>query len=195
MALVVVKTYSRVLVGRHLFGMFPVQNGLKNSTCFNAMAFQLCCSLCHWEGSQNGLKLNGTHQFQPHLHYNNILCGSLHAVKGNRNLVVVSKGMSLEINADRTKYMVMSRYRNAGRGHDIDNSSFERAEDFKYLGTYLPYQNVIQEEIRSRLKSGNACYHSVQNLLSSILLSKNMRTEIYKTLPVVLHGCETTFPN
>jgi len=70
--------------------------------------------------------------------------------------------------------MVMSRDRNAGRGHSvkIDTSSFERVEEFTYLGTTLTDQNAIQEEIKSRLKLGNACYHSVQNLLSSRLLSK-----------------------
>ena len=54
-------------------------------------------------------------------------------------------------------------------------------------------QNFIQEEIKSRLKSGNACYHSVHNLLSSSLLSKNIKMKIYRTiiLPVVLYGCET----
>ena len=65
--------------------------------------------------------------------------------------------------------MVMVRDQNAGRSHNIkiDNSSFERVEEFKYLGTTLRNQNYIQEEIKSRLNSGNVCYHSVQNLLSS----------------------------
>ena len=91
--------------------------------------------------------------------------------------------------------MVMSRDQNAGRSHNIktDNSSFERVEQFKYLGTTLTYQNSIQKEIRSRLKSGNTCYHLVQNPLSSSLLSKNVKIKIYKTiiLPVVLYGHET----
>jgi len=54
-------------------------------------------------------------------------------------------------------------------------------------------QNSIQEEIKSSLKSGNACYHSVQNLMSSILLSKNLKVKIYRTLnlPDVLYGCKT----
>jgi hypothetical protein len=64
---------------------------------------------------------------------------------------------------------------------------------FKYLGTTITNQNLIQEEIKRRLNSGNACYHSVQNLLSSRLLSENIKVRIYKTMifPVVLYGCET----
>jgi len=111
-----------------------------------------------------------------------ILEGSLHTVEENAEaLVVATKESGLEVNADKTKYMVMSRDRNAGRGHSvkIDNSSIEREEEFKYLGTTLTDQNSIQEEIESRLKLGNACYHSVQNLLSSRLLSKNLQIEIY----------------
>ena len=91
--------------------------------------------------------------------------------------------------------MVMSRDQNAGRIHSvrIDNSTFERVEEFKYLGTTLTNQNFIHEDIKSRLRSGNACYHSVQNLLSSRLLSKNLKIKIYRTiiLNVVLYGCET----
>jgi hypothetical protein len=61
------------------------------------------------------------------------------------------------------------------------------------VGTTVTNQNFIQEEIKRRLNSGHACYHSVQNLLSSRLLSKNVKVRIYKTiiLPVVLYGCET----
>jgi hypothetical protein len=66
-------------------------------------------------------------------------------------------------------------------------------EQFKYLGTTLTNHNSIHAEIKSRLKSGNACYHSVQNLLSSSLLSKNVKIKIYRTiiLPVVLYGSKT----
>ena len=89
--------------------------------------------------------------------------------------------------------MAMSRDQNAGRNHSVrtDNSTFERVEEFKYLGTTLTYQNSIPEEWSG--KSGNTCYHSVQNLLSSRLLSKNLNIKIYGTtiLPVVLYGCET----
>jgi hypothetical protein len=64
---------------------------------------------------------------------------------------------------------------------------------FKYLGTTLTSQNDIHDEIKSRLNSRNACCHSVKNILSSHLISKNLKIKIYKTviLPVVLYGCET----
>jgi len=83
--------------------------------------------------------------------------------------------------ADKTKYMVMSRDQNAGRNHSVwsNNSTFERVEEFKYLGTTLTHQNSILEEIKSRLRLGNACYNSVQNLLFSRLLSKNLKIKIY----------------
>jgi predicted transcriptional regulator len=87
----------------------------------------------------------------------------------------ISREIGLEVSADKTKYMVMSRDQNAGRIHSlrIDISTFERVEELKYLGTTLTNRNSFEEEIKSRLISGNACYHSVQNLLSSRLLSKN----------------------
>ena len=70
-----------------------------------------------------------------------------HTVKENAEaLLVATKEIGLEVNADKTKYMVMSRDRNAGRGHSvkIDNMSIERMEEFKYLGTPLTDQNSIQ---------------------------------------------------
>ena len=87
----------------------------------------------------------------------------------------------------------MSRDQGAGRNQNLknDNRSFERLGQFKYLATILKNQNSIQEEIKSRLKSGKVYYHSVQNLLSSSLLSKNMKIKLYRILPVVLYGCET----
>jgi hypothetical protein len=91
--------------------------------------------------------------------------------------------------------MVISLDQNAGQnGHrKKSNKFFETVEQFKHFGTTLTNQNSIHEKIKSRLKSGNTCYHSVKNLLSSSLLPKNVRIKIYRTiiLPVVLYGCET----
>jgi len=88
--------------------------------------------------------------------------------------------------------MVMYRDQNAGRICSVrnDNNTFERVEEFKYFGTNLTNQNSTAEDIKSRLKSGNACYHSVQSLLSSRLLSQNFKIKIYRTiiLPVVCMG-------
>jgi hypothetical protein len=74
----------------------------------------------------------------------------------------------------------------------IANRSFENLSEFKYLGMTVTNRNLIQEEIKRRLNSGNACYHSVQNHLSSCLQLRNLKIRIYKTiiLPVVLYGCE-----
>ena len=85
----------------------------------------------------------------------NILGGSIHTVKENAEAPVVdTKEIGLEVNADKTKYMVMSREQTAGLSHTmkVGNSSVERVEEFKYLGTTLTNQNSIQKEIKSRLK-------------------------------------------
>jgi hypothetical protein len=80
--------------------------------------------------------------------------------------------------------MVMARDQNAGGSNSIkiDNRTFERVEEFKYLGTALSDQNSIQEEIKSRLKSRNAVCHSVQNLLPCSLLFKNIQIKIHRTV-------------
>ena len=128
------------------------------------------------------MKLNGTHQFLAYADDVTILGGSIHTLKENAEaLVAATREIGLEVNVDKTMYMVMSRDQNAGRIYSVrnDNSTFERVEEFKYLGKTSKNQNSIAEEIKSRLRSGNACYHSVQNLLSSRLLYKNLKIEIY----------------
>jgi len=86
-----------------------------------------------------------------------ILLGiSVHTTKKNTEaLVVANKEIGLEVNADKTQYMVMSGDQNAGRSHNIkiDSSSFERVEHFRYLGTNLTNQNSIQEGNKCRVKS------------------------------------------
>ena len=90
-----------------------------------------------------------------------------------KTLVPSTREIGIEVSADENEYMVRSRDQNAGRIHSVrmDNSTFEMVEEFVYLGTTLTSQNSIAEEIKSRFISENACYHSVQNLLFSRLLS------------------------
>ena len=119
----------------------------------------------------DGLKLNGTYQLLVYVDVK-LLGGSVRTKKKNiEALVAASKENGIEVNADKTKYIVMSRDQNAGRSRNIkiDNNclSFEMVEDFKYLETTLTNQNSTQEEIKSRFKSGNIFHHSVQNILSS----------------------------
>jgi hypothetical protein len=92
---------------------------------------------------------------------------------------------------------LLSLHQNAGHNHDIKiaNRCFDNVGQFKYLRTTVTNQNLIQEEIKRRLNSGNACYGSVQNLLSSRLLSRKVKIRICKTtiLPLVLYECKAWF--
>ena len=192
------ETYSRVRVGKNLSDMFPIRNGLKQGDALLPLLFNFALeyAIRRVQVNQDGLKLNGTHQLLAYADDVNILEGSAHTVKENAEAsVVATKELGLEVNVDKTKYMVMSWDHNAGQSYSMktDNSSIESVEEFKHLGTTLKNQNYIQEEIKSRLKLGNACYYSVQNLLSSSLLSKHLKIKIYRTiiLPVVRYGCET----
>jgi len=132
--------------------------------------------------NQNGLKLNGTHQLLAYADDVNILGESIHTLKENAEaLVAGTRETGLEVSADKTKYMVMARDQNVGRNQSVsvDNSNFESEEEVTYLQTISTDQISIPEEIKSRLRSGNACYHLVQNLLSSRLLPKNLKIKIH----------------
>jgi hypothetical protein len=158
--------------------------------------FALECAIRKVEENHMGLKLNGTHQLLAYADDVNLLRDNIDTIHKNiETLTDASKEVGIEVNREKTKYMLVSHDQNAGQNQNIKigNRSFENVSQFKYLGTTVTNQNLIQEEITRRFNSANACYHSVQNLLSSRLLSKNVTVKIYKTiiLPVVLRTCET----
>jgi hypothetical protein len=114
--------------------------------------------------NQIGLKLNGTHQLLPYADDVNLLGHNLDTiVRNTETLIDASKDIGLEINVEKTKYMLLSRHQNVGQNRDIRiaNRSFENASQFKYLETTVTNQNLIQNEIKRKLNSGDACYHSV----------------------------------
>jgi hypothetical protein len=146
--------------------------------------------------NQEGLILKWTHQLLACADDVNIMGENIDTIQKNTiALLDASKEVGLEVNPEKSKYILVSWCQKAGQRQSIkiENRSSECVVKLKYLGTTLTDQNCIHKEIKSRLNSGNACYRSVQGLLSSSLLPRNLKVKIYKTaiLPLVLYGCET----
>jgi hypothetical protein len=120
----------------------------------------------------------------------NLLGKTINIITSTEALSDTIKEVGPEVNAEKTKYTFTSCNQITEQKHYImvARKAFENVENFKCLETMLTNQNCIHEEIQSRLHSENACYHAVQNLLSSHLLPKNVKIKIYKTiiLPAVL---------
>jgi hypothetical protein len=134
------ETYSTVGVDKNLFDMFPTRKGLKRVDGLSPflIKFALEYDIRRVQVNHDGMKLNGTHRLSLYVDDVNILVVIARAVQENAKcLVVVGREYGMEVNGEKTKYMAMSRDQDEGRSlsKKFDNSSFERLEEFEYLGT------------------------------------------------------------
>jgi hypothetical protein len=162
---------------------FPIQNGPKQGDALSPLLFNFSSAYVIKKVQENqvGSELNGTHQLLVYADDVNLIEDNINIITENiETLLEARRDIGLEINTQTTKYIIMSHHSNSEQDQNIRiaNELFEKVAKFKYLWMTITNQNEIHDEIKSRLDLGNACYYSVQNLLSFHLISKNLKIKI-----------------
>jgi hypothetical protein len=131
------------------------------------------------------LKLNGTHQLLAYADDVSPQGDNIDSTKINiETFFDAIKEVGLEISVEKTIYKLLACHQCASQNCvvEVSNRLSENVSQFQYLGIRVTNENFIQEQIKGILNSGNICYHSFKNLLSSCLLSKNAKIRIYRTI-------------